>query len=125
MAILTPDMIARGLDLVPRASQYEEYKNWREQCSLDKPGCDLDLSYWAYIPSLPANALFTALFGLSTLLFIIQGTISRRFLGFSIAMISGCALEVIGYVGRVLSHENPFKEVQFHPHPYEDEEPQN
>ena len=61
---------------------------------------------------MPANALFLAVFALSTLLFIGQGLLSKRFIGFTVAMVSGCALEVIGYVGRVMSHSDPFAEVR-------------
>ena len=34
--------------------------------------------------------------------------ISRRFLGFTIAMVSGLILEVLGYIGRLMSRHNPF-----------------
>lgn len=101
------------VDLVVRAQDqsYNDRKNWRDQCTLET--CPLRLSYWGYRPSLAANILFTAIFGLSTLLFLGQAVLSKRFTGFSIAMICGCALEVIGYIGRVLSYYNPFKENPF------------
>ncbi|KAF2714405.1 RTA1-domain-containing protein [Pleomassaria siparia CBS 279.74] len=97
--------------LAPRESSYDDQKNYRDNCTLAT--CPLSLSYWGYLPSLPANAIFCAVFGLSTLLFIAQGALSKRFIGFSVAMISGCALEVIGYIGRVMSHNNPFAENPF------------
>ncbi|KAF2179418.1 putative sphingoid long-chain base transporter RSB1 [Zopfia rhizophila CBS 207.26] len=97
--------------LDPRASEYQSKKDFRAQCTLET--CPLKLSYWGYRPSLAANAFFLALFGLSTLLFIGQGVLSKRFLGFTIAMVCGCALEVIGYVGRVMSYRNPFAENPF------------
>ncbi|PVH93359.1 RTA1-domain-containing protein [Periconia macrospinosa] len=118
MAVFNHDIVAKALELVPRASRHEEKANFRAQCTLDKPGCTLDLSYWSYLPSLPANALFTAIFGLSTLLFIVQGTVSRKFIGFTIAMVCGCALEVLGYIGRILSHNNPFRENFFIKDPF-------
>ncbi|KAF2019773.1 putative sphingoid long-chain base transporter RSB1 [Aaosphaeria arxii CBS 175.79] len=90
---------------------YNDRKNFRDSCTLDT--CPLALSYWGYRPSLAANILFTVLFGISTILFIGQGVLSRRFLGFTIAMVSGCALEVIGYIGRDLSYYNPFAENPF------------
>jgi hypothetical protein len=107
MASLLPALLSYSL--APRDSSYNDKKNFRDSCTLET--CPLSLSYWGYRPSLPANALFLALFALSTILFIGQGVLSRRFLGFTIAMVSGCALEVIGYVGRVMSHRNPFAEV--------------
>lgn len=56
--------------------------------------CPLDTSYWqGYLPSLAANGVFLALFSLSLVLFIGQSLFSRRFLGFTIAMVSGSILE--------------------------------
>ncbi|KIW00569.1 uncharacterized protein PV09_07923 [Verruconis gallopava] len=86
-------------------------KACRLACTLET--CSLGLSYWAYIPSLAANGLFTALFAFSLLLFVVQAFTSRRFVGFSIAMICGSILEVIGYIGRIMSHSNPFSENGF------------
>ncbi|KAF2793980.1 RTA1-domain-containing protein [Melanomma pulvis-pyrius CBS 109.77] len=109
MASLLPSLVIHVL--APRETSYNDRKNFRDSCTLQT--CPLSLSYWGYLPSLPANALFLAVFAISTLLFIGQGLLSKRFIGFSVAMISGCALEVIGYVGRVLSHSNPFAENPF------------
>ncbi|KAF2231810.1 RTA1-domain-containing protein [Viridothelium virens] len=83
-------------------------QDYRDQCTLQT--CPLDLSYWAYLPSLAANSLFLALFSLSLALYLIQALLSRRFLGFTIAMLSGCALEVLGYIGRLMSRHNPFNQ---------------
>lgn len=88
---------------------YNEWKDYRDHCTIDT--CPFDLSYWAYRPSLAANSTFLAIFALSLLLFLLQGISSKRFLGFTIAMVSGDILEVLGYVGRVMSYYNPFKEV--------------
>ncbi|PSN60079.1 RTA1-domain-containing protein [Corynespora cassiicola Philippines] len=115
MATFTYNIVTGALALEARAEStpmtHDERKNFRDQCTLDT--CPLDLSYWGYRPSLAANALFCALFGLSTLLFLGQGVLSKRFLGFTIAMVCGCALEVVGYVGRVMSYRNPFAENPF------------
>lgn len=91
------------------AKSYDARKNCREQCTLAT--CPLSLSYWAYRPSLGANGAFLGLFSLSLLGFLIQAILSRRFLGFTIAMLSGCVLEVIGYIGRIMSYNQPFQEV--------------
>ncbi|KAF1994276.1 RTA1-domain-containing protein [Amniculicola lignicola CBS 123094] len=84
----------------------------RTGCTMET--CSLKLSYWGYLPSLAANALFLAIFALSTAMYIGQGVYSRKkFLGFSVAMVSGCLLEVIGYIGRVQAHKSPFAENPF------------
>ncbi|KZF23050.1 parasitic phase-specific protein PSP-1 [Xylona heveae TC161] len=75
--------------------------------------CPIDASYYNYLPSRAANGVFDGLFALSLGLYISQAIISRSFIGFSIAMICGCILEVLGYVGRLMSNSNPFNENGF------------
>lgn len=92
--------------LIPRAS------DGRPVCTLDT--CPIEDSFYAYRPSLVANGIFLALFSFSLVCFLLQARLSRRFIGFTIAMAIGCVIEVIGYVGRIMSHHNPFNEVRFH-----------
>jgi hypothetical protein len=73
--------------------------------------CPIEYAYWGYRPSFSTNITFTALFGISTIAFLVQGIAGKKWLGFTIAMVSGCALEVIGYVGRILAHKDMFSEV--------------
>ena len=82
---------------------------YRAACTLKT--CPLNQSYYAYRPSLSTNAVFLALFSLSLCGFVLQAALSRRFIGFTIAMVSGCSLEVLGYVGRIMSWNNPFYQV--------------
>ena len=83
--------------------------DFRSKCTLET--CDISDSFYAYRPSLPGNATFLALFGLSLAVYLIQAFLSRRFVAFSVAMICGCVLEIIGYAGRIMSWQNPFTEV--------------
>jgi len=83
----------------------------RLHCTIET--CPLDWSYWAYRPSLPANLLFVIMFGLSLVAYSTQAIVTRRFVGFSIAMISGSVLEVLGYGGRVWAYYQPFQENPF------------
>jgi len=85
-------------------------KACRAACTLAT--CPLDWSFWAYLPSLAANSLFAALFGISFVAYVLEAVLSRRFLGFSIAMISGSVLEILGYAGRIWSRYQPFNEVR-------------
>lgn len=79
-------------------------------CTIDT--CDLEFSYYGYQPSLKANAVLLAVFGFSCLAYIGQGILSRRFIGFTIAMVLGTLGETIGYVGRVMMHSNPWADVR-------------
>ena len=88
----------------------KELAEYRDTCTLKT--CPIKASYFAYRPSLPTNALFLALFSLSLCCFILQAALSRRFIGFTVAMVSGCALEVLGYTGRIMSWYNPFNQVR-------------
>ena len=82
---------------------------YRAACTLKT--CPIKDSYYAYRPSLSTNAVFLALFSFSLCCFILQAALSRRFIGFTTAMVSGCALEVLGYIGRIMSWYNPFNQV--------------
>jgi hypothetical protein len=74
--------------------------------------CGFELSYWSYRPSKSANLAFAILFGISALAFLAQGIASKkRWLGFTIAMVLGCIIEVVGYVGRVMAYEDIYSEV--------------
>jgi len=69
--------------------------------------CPIEYATVDYDPTLAGNALFLALFGL--FLFIQTFQLWRyRTWSYSIAMMSGLLLEVVGYVGRVMMHYNPF-----------------
>ncbi|EEQ30402.1 hypothetical protein McanMca71_002295 [Microsporum canis] len=83
----------------------------RELCTFDI--CDISISWYKYRPSLPANAAFAALFFISAVIFLIQGVVTRRFIGFTIAMVLGTIGETIGYVGRILMWNNPWKQIPF------------
>ncbi|KAL4800111.1 RTA1 like protein-domain-containing protein [Aspergillus venezuelensis] len=76
-----------------------------EQCTLDT--CSIEDAYIHYQPSIAANSVFIALFGL---LLVGQAILTPvyRMWGFSVSMILGLILEVIGYAARVLFHDDPF-----------------
>ena len=96
-----------SLELFSRANSKD---NFRAHCTLKT--CPIQLSYYNYLPSLAANGTLLALFSFSLCCFIFQVGLSRRFIGFTIAMVSGCILEVLGYVGRIMSWYNPFDQVR-------------
>lgn len=87
---LPPDMVVFGPD---------------GNCTLDL--CPLEYSVYRYRPSLAANIVFIALYSLAAALHVFLGVRWRQF-AFMAFMIAGCAVEVVGYVGRVVMHGNPF-----------------
>ena len=74
--------------------------------------CSIDDSYYGYQPSLSANSILLGVFGLSCLVFLGQGVLSRKFIGFTIAMVFGTIGEAIGYVGRIMMNDNPWAQVK-------------
>ncbi|KAK7552289.1 RTA1 like protein-domain-containing protein [Phyllosticta citricarpa] len=108
--ILATSLLKRAANSSDNAT-YQQIQDYRDKCTLST--CPLSDSYWAYRPSLPANSFFLALFALSLVLYLCQGIFSKRFLGFTVAMVSGDLLEVLGYVGRIMAYHNPFSEDGF------------
>ncbi|KAL9098774.1 MAG: hypothetical protein Q9163_005623 [Psora crenata] len=69
--------------------------------------CPVSFSVYQYRPSLPANSIFIALFGLALIIHVAQGMIWRTWV-FTFAMFWGCVAELIGYGGRIMLWKNPF-----------------
>ena len=69
--------------------------------------CPIDWSILRYQPNIPANSIFLAVFGVSLLIHTLQGWKWRTW-GFAASMLCGCILEIIGYAGRLIIHDNPF-----------------
>ena len=82
-----------SLELLRRENKHDAQA---EACTLQT--CSIEDSFYNYRPSLAANSAFLALFAFSLSCFVRQAALSRRFVGFSIALISGCIIEVLGYV---------------------------
>jgi hypothetical protein len=74
-------------------------------CTLDL--CSVEYSVFQYVPSLAANSIFIALFVISGSIHLYQGIRSKQWFYMTAAII-GCITEVIGYIGRILLHTNPF-----------------
>lgn len=97
---MTPGSAMLGM-ILPRGNMLD--------CTFET--CDISISMYKYRPSLIANAIFTAVFGLSAVVYAAQGFQSEKFVAFTIAMVLGCLSEAIGYVGRVLMWKDPWDDV--------------
>ncbi|KAJ5641544.1 hypothetical protein N7490_005544 [Penicillium lividum] len=76
-----------------------------DNCTLST--CPLSEAYLDYLPNLPANAFFVALFGLIAGIQLLLG-IKYRIWTYMTPMLFGLILEVLGYIGRIMIHSNPF-----------------
>jgi len=74
--------------------------------------CDLTLAHFDYLPSLPGNALFAALFAVCLFAQVLFG-VKYRTWGFMAAAVLGMITEIIGYIGRIAMHSNPFSKTNF------------
>lgn len=96
-------------------AEIEAYAKW---CGQNVDKCDITTSFYYYRVSLAANATFLALFALSMLLYL--GTMAvtwkrsrRSDHAFTFALAAGTFLEVLGYVGRIMSWKNQWSEDGF------------
>jgi succinate dehydrogenase/fumarate reductase cytochrome b subunit len=74
-------------------------------CTLDL--CPLEWSVFRYLPSIPANTTFIAIFSLLLIAHLAQGIRYKSWVYMS-CVVAGCGLELAGYAGRIMLHENPF-----------------
>lgn len=84
-------------------------------CTLKTCPLTLDgvpLAHLNYLPTVAGNALYAGIFALYIALQIFLG-VRYRTVGYLIGTFFGLLGEIIGYVGRVLMHSNPFIDVNF------------
>lgn len=75
------------------------------ECSLDT--CGIQQSLFGYRPSLAASGVFIALFGISLATHLAQGFQSRKWT-FASLVAFGCAIEIVGYGGRIIMNGDPW-----------------
>ncbi|KAH8821984.1 RTA1 like protein-domain-containing protein [Xylogone sp. PMI_703] len=69
--------------------------------------CPFSCAQVQYLPTLAGNAVYAAAFGLLLIMHLGLG-IKYKTWGFMVGMICGLILEVAGYAGRIMLHDNPF-----------------
>ncbi|EXJ66010.1 uncharacterized protein A1O5_10987 [Cladophialophora psammophila CBS 110553] len=79
-----------------------------DECTHVSPGCPSDGSSLGYAPNLPVTIVFLILFGIALLCNIIQGSKYKTWT-FMAMMCLGSQSEVIGYIGRIFMHYNPYR----------------
>ncbi|KAH8817127.1 RTA1 like protein-domain-containing protein [Xylogone sp. PMI_703] len=77
-------------------------------CKEIGPGCPADGSSLGYPPNVAASVIFMGLFGVSLLAHTALGWKYKTW-SFMTAMFLGSSSELIGYLGRILMHNNPYK----------------
>jgi hypothetical protein len=74
-------------------------------CTLDT--CPLSESIITYQPNIAGNAFFGVVFALLLLVQLHLG-IRHKTWSYLVAMVFGLILEVVGYIGRIQLHDDPF-----------------
>ncbi|PGH15839.1 hypothetical protein AJ79_02220 [Helicocarpus griseus UAMH5409] len=74
--------------------------------------CPVEATTLGYYPNLGANAFFCACFGLFFLVAFVIGVWKKTWT-FTFAVTGGCALECLGYGGRIMLHQNPWSQEGF------------
>lgn len=93
-------------------SYYGSYITYGPDANCTLQVCPITASIYEYQPSIAANAILLALFGISLIICIAQSVKWRTWVFLSI-MSFGYAAEMIGYGGRLMLHNNPFSFVGF------------
>ncbi len=101
--------------LVSRANDNETVDTWEEICLADPSlaECANVPSFYDYRIDIVPNAVFLALFSASLLAYIVTYAVTRRGLGFLVAMTLGLLCEILGYAGRIMSWQNQWSENGF------------
>lgn len=81
-----------------------------ELCTMET--CDLTLASFLYRPTLGGNAIFAALFAILFVPQLFFG-IKHKTWGYMAAMSFGLIMECVGYIARVMIHNNPFDNDMF------------
>lgn len=87
-------------------------RNPYEDCTSVTPECPADGTIYGYTPNLAANAFFCAFFGLFLAANVVL-PFKYKTWTYGWIMSLGAFAEVIGYVGRILMHSNPWSDAGF------------
>ena len=81
--------------------------NHYDYCESVTPSCPVSGTLYGYLPNLPVNAFFAALFGLLLLAQLLIGTYTRTWT-YMLAVGLGVFGEMTGYIGRLVMRNNPW-----------------
>lgn len=69
--------------------------------------CSLDYAFLQYYPTFAGNLVYLIIFAVM-LLPQVGLSIRHKTWGFLVGFFGGIALEILGYIGRLMLHHNPF-----------------
>ncbi|KAF2463797.1 RTA1-domain-containing protein [Lindgomyces ingoldianus] len=83
-----------------------------DTCTEISLACPIEATIYGYYPNLGANAFFAAFFGICMIAQILLG-VKYRTWTYMIALTLGCLGEMVGYIGRIIMHGNPWSDIGF------------
>jgi hypothetical protein len=96
----------------PSEAREGEVRASYKTCREVSPDCPVELTTYGYYPTLGANAFFLAWFALLFFASVGIGLWSRTWT-YTLALGGGTLLEALGYLGRVMMHNNPWMKAAF------------
>jgi hypothetical protein len=87
-------------------------RNHYDICTDVTPDCPVSGTLYGYYPNFGANVFFAALFGILLVAQIIIGTWKKTWT-FMLAVGLGIFGEMVGYIGRLIMHKNPWSQTGF------------
>jgi len=94
------------------AEAAEEHRASYKTCHEVSPECPVALTTYGYYPDLGANAFFLAWFAILFFASVAIGIWSKTWT-YTLALGGGTLLEALGYLGRVMMHNNPWDKSGF------------
>jgi hypothetical protein len=76
-------------------------------CTKITPECPVENTTYGYYPNLAGNVIFVLVFAVCAVSQVVLGIV-YRLKAFTIVVCIGCVGELLGYVGRVMMHSNPW-----------------
>jgi hypothetical protein len=83
-----------------------------EDCTSVSPTCPVSATIYGYYPNLGGNSFFTAVFAVLLIAQLVIGVWKRTW-SFTAWVSIACFLELLGYIGRLLMHANPWSVAGF------------
>lgn len=87
-------------------------QNQYDLCTAVTPDCPVGATLYGYYPNIGVNTFFAALFGIILVAQIVIGSWTRTWT-FMLAVGIGVFGEMVGYIGRIIMHKNPWSESGF------------
>lgn len=99
-------------DLVYHAADGEIYYTAGELANCTIAACPIGASVYGYRPSLIASCILIGLYFVCLSIQLVYGWRYKAW-GFAVGTVTGCVCEILGYIGRIMMWQNPWRKPGF------------